>query len=102
MCCMVTTLVLLGPRLIGFTWWVLRPDQWGAVYSSFIVPAVGLFILPWTTMAYLLVAPGGLNGADWLWLGLAVVLDLASYSGSAYGNKSRIPRTTSSANMAKH
>jgi len=37
-----------------------------------------------------LVAPGGVNGLDWLWLGLAVVLDLASYSsGGVYGRRRR-------------
>ncbi len=51
----------------------------------------GLLFLPWTTLMYVLVSPGGVVGIDWLWIGLAVVADIASYSGSAYGNRDRIP-----------
>ena len=33
----------------------------------------------------------GVSGFDWVWLGLAVVADIASYGGGAYGNRERIP-----------
>ena len=47
-------------------------------------------IVPWTTLMYVLVAPGGLNGLDFLWLALAVILDIASYSsGGVYGKRRR-------------
>jgi hypothetical protein len=43
---------------------------------------------------YVLVAPGGVNGLDWLWLGLAIVVDLASYSsGGVYGRQRRSVQT---------
>jgi hypothetical protein len=29
-------------------------------------------------------------GFDWVWLGLALVADIASYSGGAYGNRNRL------------
>jgi hypothetical protein len=40
---------------------------------------------------YLIVGGGGIVGFDWVWLGLALVADLASYGGGAYGNRDRIP-----------
>jgi hypothetical protein len=40
---------------------------------------------------YVLVAPGGIEGWDWLWLGLALVADISSYAGGGYGNRRRIP-----------
>jgi len=30
---------------------------------------------------YVIVAPGGVNGFDWLWIGLMVAADIASYGG---------------------
>ena len=39
---------------------------------------------------YLLVAPGGLIGLDFLWIGLAVLADIASYAGGGvYGRRRR-------------
>ena len=43
---------------------------------------------------YVGVAPtGNVSGIDWLWLAIAFIADLASYSGGAYGNKDRYTRS---------
>ena len=66
--------------------------RWSLAFNgSWFWPLLGLLFLPWTTLMYILVAPGGVVGIDWLWIGLGVVADIASYSGSAYGNRDRIP-----------
>ena len=39
---------------------------------------------------WVLVYPGGVDGFDIVWLGLAVVLDVASWGGGAYGNRGRM------------
>lgn len=39
---------------------------------------------------YVSIAPRGVTGLDWFWMVLAVVADLASYSGGAHGNRDRI------------
>jgi hypothetical protein len=39
---------------------------------------------------YVLVAPGGVAGWDWVWMILAVLIDLGSYGGGGYGNRDRI------------
>jgi hypothetical protein len=36
---------------------------------------------------YVLVAPGGVSGIDWLWLGIAVLVDLGSIGGGAARRK---------------
>ena len=41
-------------------------------------------------MMYVIVSPGGIVGFDWVWLGLALVVDIGSYSGGAYGNRNRL------------
>ena len=93
MCCFVTSLFLLGPRFATLVWWLINPVRFNLAFSSFIWPLLGLIFLPWTTLMYLIVwSPiTGVSGFDWVWLGLAVVADIASHGGGAYGNRERIP-----------
>jgi hypothetical protein len=99
MCCIFATLVLLGPRVTGAIWWIARPNYWSLAFSSWIWPLLGLIFLPWTTLMYLLVYPNGTTGFEWLLIGLSVVADIASYGGSAYGNRDRIPGYSSTTNL---
>ena len=71
-------------------WWLLQPVRWQATFDTFIWPALGFLFLPWTTLAYVVVAPGGVFGADWLLLALAVFIDIAGYVGGGYGNRERV------------
>jgi hypothetical protein len=47
---------------------------------------LGIVFLPWTTIMYVLVSPGGMNGFDWVWVGLMFAADILSYGGG-YGRK---------------
>lgn len=91
MCCLWTTLVLLGPRAGILIWWLSSPLRWQATFTSFIWPLLGFLFLPWTTLMYVLVAPAGVLGLDWVWLGLAVIADIGMHAGGAYGNRERVP-----------
>jgi hypothetical protein len=95
MCCIFTILLFLGPRVAGAIWWIAAPLRWvGAsnlsAFNSFIWPLLGLLFAPWTTLMYLIIFPGGINGLDWLWIALAVLADLSSYAGGGYGNRDRV------------
>ena len=91
MCCLFTTLVLLGPRVAGAIWWLVQPVRWQTAFNgSWLWPVLGLVFVPWLTLMYVLVAPGGIVGFDWVWLGLALVGDIGSYSGGGYGNRKRL------------
>ena len=35
-----------------------------------------------------------IQGLDWLWLAIAVLLDIASIGGAGYANRNRIPGST--------
>ena len=95
MCCAFLTLVLLGPRIFGALWWIFQPLRWQAAFGSWptslwwIWPILGIVFLPWTTIMYVIVAPGGVVGWDWLWLGLMLVADIVWYSGGGF--RKRIP-----------
>jgi hypothetical protein len=96
MCCVFTLLVVLGPRVAGIIWWIARPALWQSAFNTVVWPILGLIFLPWTTLMYMLVFPGGVVGFDWFWIVLAVFADVASYAGGGYGNRNRIPGYTSS------
>jgi hypothetical protein len=49
----------------------------------------GMIFLPWTTLMYLLVAPGGISGFDAPWLALAALVDVASYAGGGIFQRRR-------------
>jgi hypothetical protein len=72
-------------------WWLIRPLYIDSVFKGWIWPLLGLIFLPWTTLMYVLVAPGGVVGFDWIWLALSVLADIAMYGGGGYGNRDRIP-----------
>jgi hypothetical protein len=93
MCCLITSLFLLGPRFATLIWWLINPLRFTAAFSSFVWPILGIIFLPWTTLMYLIVwSPvTGIYGLDWLWLGLAVLADIGTYAGGGYGNRERIP-----------
>ena len=91
MCCLLTTLVFLGPRAAIVLWWLVVPARWSQTFDSFLLPALGFVFLPWTTLMYVVVAPRGVVGFDWLWLGLALFADVAAYAGGGFGNRRRIP-----------
>jgi hypothetical protein len=91
MCCIFASLLLLGPRFVGLIWWIARPALWQSAFSTWIWPVLGLVFLPWTTLMYMLIFPGGITGFEWVLIVFSVIADLASYGGSAYGNRDRIP-----------
>ena len=88
MCCAFLALLLLGPRFFGAMWWLFQPGQWQLAFNGvfgnnfwWLWPILGIVFIPWTTIMYVIVAPGGVVGWDWLWLGLMLFADIASYGG---------------------
>ncbi len=93
MCCFFTLMVFLGPRIAGIFWWLIQPLRWSVAFNgSWVWPVLGLIFLPWTTLMYVIVAPGGIVGIwEWGFLILMLVFDISSYVGGGFGNKDRIP-----------
>ena len=52
MCCLITSLFLLGPRAAILVWWLIEPVRWNATFDTFLWPLLGFLVLPWTTPTY--------------------------------------------------
>jgi hypothetical protein len=92
MCCFFTLLVFFGPRFAGLFAWLVDPMAFKRAFAdhSAILPLLLFIFLPWTLLMYVIVAPGGIEGFDWVWLGLAVFIDVAQWAGGGYGNRYQI------------
>lgn len=81
--CLVPLLALISPRLALFAL-LLFSDLIGDAFDTWIVPVLGFFLLPWTTLAYVVMywATDGSLGFEWFIVVLAFVIDLGSYAKS--------------------
>ncbi|MCO6451913.1 MAG: hypothetical protein J5I90_14115 [Caldilineales bacterium] len=91
--CLFALMAGFVPRLADIILWIARPTMFTAPFGGgWFLPLLGIIFLPFTTLMYVLLwGPGGLTGWDWLWLILAVLLDLMHYSSTAYSNRNQIP-----------
>jgi hypothetical protein len=70
----------------------LFSDLLSRAFESWLVPFLGFFLLPWTTLAYAVMWSTGSNGVagfEWFIVILAFVFDLGSY---ARGSRERSAR----------
>jgi hypothetical protein len=78
--CLIALLALISPRLALFFVWIFS-NLLGRAFDSWIVPVLGFFLLPWTTLAYAVMWDSGsrVHGFEWFLVGLAFLFDLGSY-----------------------
>ena len=79
--CFVALFALISPRLALFFIWIFS-NMLSRAYDSWIIPLLGFFLLPWTTLAYAVmwdVGSRGVHGFEWFIVVLAFLVDLSSY-----------------------
>jgi hypothetical protein len=87
--CLVVLLALLSPRLALVAVWLFT-DVLSDAFGSWVVPLLGFFVLPWTTLAYAGMWAAGSNevyGFEWFIVILAFVVDLGSMVGGSRGRR---------------
>jgi hypothetical protein len=94
MCCVIAALFAVGPRAAIVIWWLVQPVRFNEAFDTILWPALGFLLAPWTTLMWVLVFPFGIEGLDYLWLGMAVAFDLFTWFGGGYTNRDRIPGAT--------
>jgi hypothetical protein len=89
--CLLAIAAGLAPRLVLIIMWIVGP-RITAAFESFIWPLLGIIFLPYTTIMYVLVwSPAtGIQGWDWLWIGLGVWMDIMKW-GRIAENRRQIP-----------
>jgi hypothetical protein len=91
--CIFALISLASPRLAFIFLWIFTSYVERALPNPLHALA-GLIFLPFTSVVYVLVySPTlGVSGWGWLLVGIAFLIDLGSYGGSAYGNRDYVPR----------
>jgi hypothetical protein len=87
--CLVALLALISPRLALFVLWLFS-NLLDRAYDDWIVPLLGFFLLPWTTLAYAVMWSAGNRGVDgfeWFIVGLAFLFDLGSWAEGRRGRR---------------
>lgn len=91
--CLLALLALISPRLVLIVLWIFS-SVLSHAYHSWIVPFLGFFLLPWTTLAYAAFwdwGPGHhVTGFEWVFVVLAFFIDVSSYAG---GSRARARRS---------
>lgn len=100
-CCLGVLLLGGAPRIAMLLWWFMDPARvagtfagWSTTVGSitapqWIWPLAGLLLIPWTTVAYIFVSPGGLTTLEWVVLGIALLMDLGAHGGSGRAYRQR-------------
>ena len=77
--CLLALLALISPRLVLILLWIFS-SVLSHAFNSWILPLLGFFLLPWTTLAYAAFwswGPGHhVTGFEWFFVVLAFLIDL--------------------------
>ena len=79
--CLLALCALFSPRLALVAVWLFS-DLLSRAFDSWVVPLLGFFLLPWTTLAYaaMYASDNRVYGFEWFIVGLAFIIDLSAYS----------------------
>ena len=90
--CLLALLALISPRLVLFLLWIFS-NVLSRAFDSWIVPLLGFFLLPWTTLTYAAFWDWGsghhVTGFEWFFVVLAFLIDVGSYG---FGQRMRSRR----------
>jgi hypothetical protein len=96
MACLFAIFAGAFPRIADIFIWIARPGLVSAAFKgSWIWPVLGIIFLPFTTLMYIILFP--MTGGDWIWIVLAVLLDLSHWAHTVYNNRAALPGQTAKA-----
>lgn len=85
--CLIALFALISPRLALFAIFLFS-DLLSRAFDSWLVPLLGFFLLPWTTLAYAVMWSTSSNqvaGFEWFIVILAFFFDMGSYASGKKG-----------------
>lgn len=83
--CFVIGLGAFFPRIALVLIWIFSDWIQQAFESNWVIPLLGILLLPYTTLTYVLINLwwGPVTGFEWFFVVLAFFIDLGSYAGGA-------------------
>jgi len=93
--CLVALGALVSPRLGLFLLWLFTDKIPRAFDGNWLLPILGFFLLPWTTLAWAIFwSPvDGVAGFGWAFVILGLVADISPHVGSAQARRSESSRS---------
>jgi hypothetical protein len=89
-CCLFALVLAGAPRIALLLWWFFDPSRVVSPFGTLVLPLLGLIFLPWLTLAYIWVAPGGIVEIDWIILLIGLLLDLGTHGGGFRARSRRL------------
>ena len=83
--CLLALFALISPRLALVLVWLFS-DWLSDAFDSWLLPVLGFFLLPWTTLTYAVMWTIGTHevaGIEWFFVALAFAVDLSSWFGGS-------------------
>lgn len=88
--CFLVILAMLIPRVVMFFIWLLT-DWFSRAFGNFLLPLLGFFFMPYTTLAYTAakVSGGGVEGWWLVLLVVAIIADIGHWGGGVSSRRRR-------------
>ena len=88
-CCLFAIILAGAPRMALFIWWLFQTKYVTMAFSNAFWAIAGFLFLPWTTLMWVMVYPGGISMVNWIFLGLAFAIDMGTYFGGGKSGRDR-------------
>lgn len=88
--CLIALLAAFAPRVTLVILWIFT-DLVDRAYSGFLIPLLGLLVLPYTTLFYVLAyAPvAGVDGWGWFFVGIGFLFDVGNWAAGGRSGRRR-------------
>lgn len=86
--CLLAFGIAVAPRFILALAWIFS-ERWDIVWGGdVLLPLLGIAFAPFTTVMYMLTwSPAGIQGWDWLWIVLGLIMDVGHWAQMGYNRK---------------
>jgi hypothetical protein len=97
--CLLAFFAAFAPRVVLILAWIFS-ERWDLVWNNWFWPLAGIVFVPYTTIMYMLVwSPTGIQGWDWMWIGLGILLDVMKW-GQIVNTRQGLPGYMSNTEVA--
>jgi hypothetical protein len=89
--CLLAFGLAVAPRAILALAWLFS-ERWPIVWGGdVLMPLLGIIFVPYTTVMYMLTwSLGGIQGWDWMWIVLGLILDVTHWA-DVISKRNQIP-----------